>query len=122
MACTEGEANGTVARTCPANTNCIEHDDGLGFYCFPNNITCRAENGVILDACRNMNTACPAEGALPGLKVAPYCSLECSFEDNHGLNYDCPDDFDDSFNILEDNKCFWTTNNDGQGVLSLIHI
>ena len=53
------------------------------------------------------------------MRVSPYCALECDDNnDNNGLFYDCPDEFDDPSLILADNKCFYATHDDSEGVVA----
>ena len=49
--CTQAEADGDDPRTCPDGYNCFDAEEDGNYFCTPNDIPCRAENGVIFDDC-----------------------------------------------------------------------
>ena len=61
-------------------------------HCFPTDILCRAENGVLLNTCDEA-FSCVGESLIEGVETSPFCAPLCAMDIAYCADYPCPEGF-----------------------------
>lgn len=105
---------------CPENTVCQTGSS----ICFPVDIPCRNENGLIeLGQCPPGFSGCLTASENPAIEISPFCTRMCGGGNQEGLEYPCPAPYDDEWIQTADNdQCLTDPEDDTRNLVACIDV